>query len=249
MPGTGDPYCSLVNVATAADGSPVLLISGLAAAHQEHPGRSARVADAGRACVPAIRSKARAMMIAGRAEKAGDDARAIVAPPLPATRIRRRSSCGISGFCVLQDAMPRRASGRGIRPHRDLEAPRVPDGFHGADERASQARPGAVAHMNEDHVRGQCALCDKTARRGARRDGDAPVCDPDGARPAGSAMRRCVCAFPERVTTPAALRKHWSLVAKRGSARQLRAARFGSRGNAAFADIPSPRVCRHAMLC
>lgn len=30
MAGAGDPYCSLVNVATAADGSPILLISGLA---------------------------------------------------------------------------------------------------------------------------------------------------------------------------------------------------------------------------
>src|SRR4051812_49707556 len=30
MPGSGDPYCSLVNVATEADGSPLLLISGLA---------------------------------------------------------------------------------------------------------------------------------------------------------------------------------------------------------------------------
>ncbi len=30
MPNSGDPYCSLVNVATAADGSPVLLLSGLA---------------------------------------------------------------------------------------------------------------------------------------------------------------------------------------------------------------------------
>src|SRR5262245_39920049 len=30
MAGTGDPYCSLVNVATAADGAPILLISRLA---------------------------------------------------------------------------------------------------------------------------------------------------------------------------------------------------------------------------
>jgi putative heme iron utilization protein len=30
LPGSGDPYCSLVNVATAADGSPLLLISTLA---------------------------------------------------------------------------------------------------------------------------------------------------------------------------------------------------------------------------
>src|SRR3954471_8574387 len=30
LPGSGDPYCSLVNVATAIDGSPLLLISTLA---------------------------------------------------------------------------------------------------------------------------------------------------------------------------------------------------------------------------
>src|SRR5258705_6367518 len=30
MPQSGDPYCSLVNVATAADGAPLLLISTLA---------------------------------------------------------------------------------------------------------------------------------------------------------------------------------------------------------------------------
>src|SRR5829696_8041183 len=30
MAGTGDPYCSLVNVAAHADGSPILLISRLA---------------------------------------------------------------------------------------------------------------------------------------------------------------------------------------------------------------------------
>jgi putative heme iron utilization protein len=30
MPQSGDPYCSLVNVATAADGAPLLLISRLA---------------------------------------------------------------------------------------------------------------------------------------------------------------------------------------------------------------------------
>src|SRR5260370_22980090 len=30
MQGSGDPYCSLVNVATAADGAPLLLISRLA---------------------------------------------------------------------------------------------------------------------------------------------------------------------------------------------------------------------------
>ena len=30
LPGSGDPYCSLVNVATAADGAPIMLLSTLA---------------------------------------------------------------------------------------------------------------------------------------------------------------------------------------------------------------------------
>src|SRR5678815_3640704 len=30
LPGSGDPYCSLVNVATAVDGAPLLLLSTLA---------------------------------------------------------------------------------------------------------------------------------------------------------------------------------------------------------------------------
>ena len=30
MPGSGDPYCSLVNVATAGDGAPLMLLSTLA---------------------------------------------------------------------------------------------------------------------------------------------------------------------------------------------------------------------------
>src|SRR5690349_2129079 len=30
MPGSGDPYCSLVNIASSADGAPLLLISRLA---------------------------------------------------------------------------------------------------------------------------------------------------------------------------------------------------------------------------
>src|SRR5262249_22958648 len=30
LPGTGDPYCSLVNVATAVDGAPIFLLSNLA---------------------------------------------------------------------------------------------------------------------------------------------------------------------------------------------------------------------------
>src|SRR5947199_7658263 len=42
LPGSGDPYCSLVNVATAADGAPLLLISRLAV-HTKNIAADARV--------------------------------------------------------------------------------------------------------------------------------------------------------------------------------------------------------------
>ena len=49
MPGSGDPYCSLVNVATAADGAPLLLISRLALHTKNILADRARLADARRA--------------------------------------------------------------------------------------------------------------------------------------------------------------------------------------------------------
>src|SRR5881227_3619184 len=42
MPGSGDPYCSLVNVASTYDGSPILLISRLAL-HTQNIVRDSRV--------------------------------------------------------------------------------------------------------------------------------------------------------------------------------------------------------------
>src|SRR5215468_1047153 len=68
MPSSGDPYCSLVNVATAPDGAPVLLISGLAV-HTKNILADPRVSlmiDERRAGDPLEGAR---VMIAGRAEK------------------------------------------------------------------------------------------------------------------------------------------------------------------------------------
>jgi putative heme iron utilization protein len=47
MTGSGDPYCSLVNVAANPDAAPILLFSRLAVAYEEHPSRCEGLADAG----------------------------------------------------------------------------------------------------------------------------------------------------------------------------------------------------------
>src|SRR5271154_5069336 len=72
MPGNGDPYCSLVNVASHADGSPILLISRLAL-HTRNILGDARVSlmlDERAAGDPLEGAR---IMLAGHAEPAGAD--------------------------------------------------------------------------------------------------------------------------------------------------------------------------------
>src|SRR3984957_12582597 len=72
MAGSGDPYCSLVNVASHPDGSPILLISRLAL-HTQNILADARVSlmlDERAAGDPLEGSR---IMLAGRAEEAGGD--------------------------------------------------------------------------------------------------------------------------------------------------------------------------------
>src|SRR5256714_11331193 len=72
MTGSGDPYCSLVNVASHADGSPILLISRLAV-HTKNILADSRVSlmlDERAEGDPLEGSR---VMLAGRAEQAGGD--------------------------------------------------------------------------------------------------------------------------------------------------------------------------------
>src|ERR1700761_7043903 len=72
VPGSGDPYCSLVNVASHPDGSPILLISRLAL-HTRNILEDARVSlmlDERAAGDPLEGAR---IMLAGRAERAGTD--------------------------------------------------------------------------------------------------------------------------------------------------------------------------------
>src|SRR5258705_8740354 len=88
MAGSGDPYCSLVNVASHADGSPILLISRLAV-HTRNLRDDSRVSlmlDERAEGDPLEGSR---IMLAGRAvEASGDDVavfrrRYLNAPPSP----------------------------------------------------------------------------------------------------------------------------------------------------------------------
>ena len=100
MTGSGDPYCSLVNVAAHADGSPILLISRLAVHTKNILGdnRVSLMLDERAAGDPLEGAR---IMLAGRAEEAAGDAaadfrRQLWRTPrqelyLPAARARRVS--------------------------------------------------------------------------------------------------------------------------------------------------------------
>src|ERR1700712_1442010 len=79
MAGSGDPYCSLVNVASHADGSPVLLISGLAL-HTRNILADSRVSLMLDERATGDPLEGARIMLAGRAEEATGDPAAGVRP-------------------------------------------------------------------------------------------------------------------------------------------------------------------------
>src|SRR3984893_8511970 len=77
MPGSGDPYCSLVNVASHSDGSPILLISRLAL-HTRNALSDPRVSLMLDERAEGDPLEGARIMLAGRAEEASTDALGIL---------------------------------------------------------------------------------------------------------------------------------------------------------------------------
>src|SRR6201999_1128549 len=203
MASSGDPYCSLVNVASYPDGSPILLISRLAL-HTRNILDDARVSlmlDERAAGDPLEGAR---IMLAGRAEQAGaDDApvlrrRYLSAHPSAEAfvefkdfaffRIQPTGAHLVAGFGRIVDLAPERF----LTDLSDATA-------------LLEAEPGAVAHMNEDH-RDAMNLYATRLLGAESADWRCVGCDPDGMdMQAGTASLRL--SFPERVTSGTALRK------------------------------------------
>jgi putative heme iron utilization protein len=201
--GSGDPYCSLVNVASHADGSPILLISRLAL-HTRNILADSRVSlmlDERAEGDPLEGSR---VMLAGRAEQAG-------AGDLPVLRRRYLNAHpSAEAFANFSDF-----SFFWIRPsgaHLVAGFGRIvdlkPEQFLTdiADAGALlEAEEGAIDHMNADHR--DATNLYATRLLGAEvADWRCTGCDPDGLDlRAGTKTLRL--DFPERVTGPGELRK------------------------------------------
>jgi putative heme iron utilization protein len=203
MAGSGDPYCSLVNVASHADGSPILLISRLAL-HTKNILGDPRVSLMLDERVEGDPLEGSRIMVGGRAEEAGGDDVTIlrgrylnVHPSAEAFvdfkdfsffRIHPTGVHLVAGFGRIVDLKPAQF----LTDISDAAA-------------LLEAEQSAIEHMNADHRDAMNLYATKLL-------GAEPAhwhctgCDPDGLdMQAGTATLRL--DFPRRIVTPAALRQ------------------------------------------
>jgi heme iron utilization protein len=203
MAGSGDPYCSLVNVASHPDGSPILLISRLALHTQNILGdtRVSLMLDERAAGDPLEGAR---IMLAGRAEPAGAD---------DVAALRRRylnAHPSAQAFVEFKDFSFFRISPLGAHLVAgfgrivDLQPAQFLTDLSDAAA-LLEAEQGAVEHMNEDH-RDAMGLYATRLLGAAPADWHCTGCDPDGIdMQAGDKTLRL--DFPERVTNGNELRK------------------------------------------
>jgi hypothetical protein len=202
--GSGDPYCSLVNVASHADGSPILLISRLAV-HTRNLLGDSRVSLMLDERAPGDPLEGARIMLAGRAEPAAAAAdsailrrRYLNAHPSAEAfvdfkdfsffRIRPAAAHLVAGFGRIEDLEPRQF----LTDISDAGA-------------LLDAEQGAIDHMNADH-RDAIALYATRLLGAAPADWRCTGCDPDGIdMQADNVTLRL--DFPRRIVTPAALRE------------------------------------------
>ena len=213
MAGSGDPYCSLVNVASHADGSPVLLISRLAL-HTKNilaDNRVSLMLDERAAGDPLEGAR---IMLAGRAEEATGEAAGMLRRRYLNAHPSAEAFVDFGDFSFFRIVPSGAHLVAGFGRIIDLTPAQFLTEIGDAGE-LLEAEQGAVAHMNEDHREAMNLYATKLL--GAESAGwTCTGCDPDGMDlQAGATVLRL--DFPERVTTGMALRK--MLVRLAGEAR------------------------------
>jgi heme iron utilization protein len=213
MAGSGDPYCSLVNLASHPDASPILLISRLAL-HTKNilaDGRVSLMLDERAEGDPLEGAR---IMLAGRAEEAAEAEtellrrRYLTAHPSAEAFVEFKDF----SFFLIRPTGAHLVAGFGRIV--DLKPEQFLTDLSGA-EALLEAEPGAVAHMNEDHREAMNLYATRLLGADSA-DWICTGCDPDGMDM--QADRKTLrLDFPERVTTGTELRK--MLVRLAGEAR------------------------------
>jgi putative heme iron utilization protein len=210
IPGTGDPYCSLVNVATAADGTPLMLLSSLAVHTKNIVGdpRVALMLDERKEGDPLQGAR---IMLMGVAEITND-------PQARRRYLDRQPEAamfaGFADFAFYQIVLKSTHLVAGFGRIVDLAPPEILIGTSDAGELLA-AEPEIIAHLNGEHAD---AVRLYAARLLGARDGEwrCVGCDPEGLELQldRTAMR---LAFPQRVRAPGVL---WQVLKQLAEAAQ-----------------------------
>ena len=203
MAGSGDPYCSLVNVASHPDGSPILLISRLAV-HTKNILADARVSLMLDERVEGDPLEGSRIMLSGRAEE-------VASPDLEIVRRRYLNAHpSAEAFVNFKDFsfFLIRPSGTHLVAGFGRIVDLKPEQFLTDISDAAalvEAEQGAVEHMNADHR--EATNLYATRLLGAEpADWRCTGCDPDGIDLQAEA-KTLRLDFPERVTGPGELRR------------------------------------------
>ncbi len=204
MAGSGDPYCSLVNVASHPDGSPILLLSRLAL-HTRNILGDSRASLMLEEHADGDPLEGARIMLAGQAEQAADKEvtilrrRYLSAHPSAETfvdfkdfsffRIRASAAHLVAGFGRIVDLEPEQF----LTDLSDASA-------------LLEAEPDAIDHMNADHR--EATNLYATRLLGAEpADWRCIGCDPLGIDLQAGTKTTLRLDFPERVTGPGELRR------------------------------------------
>ena len=203
MAGSGDPYCSLVNLASHPDGSPILLISRLAVHTRNILGdpRVSLMLDERAEGDPLEGAR---IMLAGRAEEAGGEAVALLRRRYLSAHPSAEAFVDFGDFSFFRIIPTGTHLVAGFGRILDLK----PKSFLTDISDAAallEAEPGAIEHMNEDHREAMNFYATRLLGAEAA-DWRCTGCDPDGID-LQAGVKTLRLDFPERVTGPGELRK------------------------------------------
>jgi putative heme iron utilization protein len=203
MAGSGDPYCSLVNVAAGPGGAPILLISRLAV-HTKNILADSRVSLMLDERVAGDPLEGARIMVAGNAKELSGDKAALARRRYLAAHPSAEAFADFKDFAFFRIVPSGLHLVAGFGRIIDLKpAQFLTDLSDAADLLETEA--SAVEHMNEDHREAMNLYATKLlgAEPG---DWRCTGCDPEGMdmQAEGRTLR---LEFPERVRTGAELRK------------------------------------------
>jgi heme oxygenase (biliverdin-IX-beta and delta-forming) len=216
MVNSGDPYCSLVNVAANPDAAPLLLISRLAV-HTKNILADSRVSLMLDERVTGDPLEGARIMVAGRAEELSGEAAALARRRYLAAHPSAEAFVDFKDFAFFRIAPSGLHLVAGFGRIIDLKPEQFLTDIADASD-LLEAEASAVEHMNEDHREAMNLYATKLLGAEAA-DWRCTGCDPEGMdmQAEGRTLR---LESPERVKTGTELRKILVWLAGEARARQ-----------------------------